>query len=76
MSGMIPGMEVYCVVTYGHGMRDCNPRERERESPELRCLAAREAQDFGSPCSFLCSCRMYCRAREHAHAETVAAVAK
>lgn len=31
MSGMIPGMEVYCVVTYGHNVRthgtagDCNP---------------------------------------------------
>lgn len=71
MSGMIPGMEVYCVVTYGgHGMRDCNPRER---APGVMPLSPQPAQEKhriseALPCSFLCSCRMYRRAREHAHA--------
>lgn len=40
MSGMIPGMEVYCVVTYGHDIRDWTQPE------ELRSA---RAQDFDGP---------------------------
>lgn len=40
MSGMILEMEVYCVVTYDHGIRD-------RTQPlEFRSA---QAQDFGGP---------------------------